>query len=145
MIEHSESFIDDMNWIGFDTDPVLDGIVEVEEVRVPNFLNEANKQLVRQEFSEKNRLVELELEQYFDDSITMDELRKYLEDNITNIYGQELKRLNAITPEMLVDSYLEYNEFEGVRSYMDFTQNIEDIILILREGGKRDLSMILKN
>lgn len=106
------------NSIGFDDD--LDN-VDVEESL--------------EEYRAVNSQVEAELEEYYDDDITQEELKAYLVDKITEIYGDKLDKCNILI-DSFVEGFLENNEFNGAESYRQLARSAEETITAIMSKMK---------
>lgn len=83
-----------------------------------------------EEYRTANAQVESELAQYYNDDITNEELKAYLISKISEIYGEKLEQCNILV-DSLVEGFLDINEFNGVESYRQLTQSIEESITII--------------
>lgn len=86
-----------------------------------------NEEEMLEEYRTANQQVEAELEQYYDDDITIEELRAYLTSKITEIYGKKMEECNLLA-DSVVDGFLDMNEFNGAESYRKLAQSIEESI-----------------
>lgn len=110
-IESQEEVKREANSVGFDNEKL--GIEDAE------------KSL--EEYRTANAQVESELEQYYDDDITVEELKAYLVSKVSDIYGEKLEQCNILV-DSFVEGFLDINEFNGVESYKQLTQSIEESI-----------------
>lgn len=83
-----------------------------------------------EEFRTANAQVESELAQYYYDDITIEELKAYLVSKISDIYGEKLAQCNILV-DSVVEGFLDINEFNGVESYRQLTQTIEESIITI--------------
>lgn len=100
-----------------------------------------NEEETLEEYRVANQQVETELEQYYDDDITIEELRAYLTSKITEIYGKKMEECNLLA-DSVVDGFLDMNEFNGAESYRKLAQSVEDSITTIskiqdKTKGKR--------
>lgn len=110
-IESQEDIKREANSVGFDDENL--GVEDTEESL--------------EEYRAANAQVESELEQYYDDDITVEELKAYLVSKVSDIYGEKLEQCNLLV-DSLVEGFLDINEFNGVESYRQLTQSIEESI-----------------
>ena len=110
-IESQEDIKREANSVGFDDKKL--GIEEEKETL--------------EEYRTANAQVESELAQYYDDDITNEELKAYLVSKISDIYGEKLEQCNILI-DSFVEGFLDINEFDGIESYRQLTQNIEESI-----------------
>jgi len=98
-----------------------------------------------EEYQKANLQVEAELEQYYDDEITYEELKAYLVSKITEIYGEKLTKCNVLV-DNFVEGFLENNEFSGVESYRQLARTTEetitDITSRMKDSKRKDESSI---
>ena len=91
-----------------------------------------------EEFREKNEQVAAEIEEYYDDSITDSELKAYLSEKLTSIYGDEFEQMATFPMSEYVEGYFkdvekgELEPFSGVNSYRELVTSIEDFLKIMR-------------
>lgn len=111
-IESKEDIKREANSVGFDDENL--GIEDENETL--------------EEYRTANEQVESELAQYYDDDITQEELKAYLVSKISDIYGEKLEQCNILV-DSLVEEFLDINEFNGVESYRQLTQTIEESLL----------------
>jgi len=124
--QSQEEIKKEANSIGFDDD---------------NFGIESEEETL-EEYRTANQQVEAELEQYYDDDITIEELRAYLTSKITEIYGKKMEECNLLAGSV-VDGFLDMNEFNGAESYRKLAQSIEESIMTIskiqdKAKGKRE-------
>ena len=94
------------------------------------------------EYRTANAQVESELAQYYDDDITQEELKAYLVSKILDIYGEKLAQCNILV-DSVIEGFLDINEFNGVESYRQLAQTIEDAIMtISKMQGSKDKGKI---
>ena len=123
--QSQEEIKKEANSIGFDDD---------------NFVIEDEEETL-EEYRTANQQVEAELAQYYDDDITIEELRAYLTSKITEIYGKKMAECNLLA-DSVVDGFLDMNEFTGAESYRQLAQSIEESIMTIsriqdKTKGKR--------
>ena len=112
---------------------------ELNRVGFENFDSEDCQQKVIQkiyisdEFAQLNSQVEAELEEYYGDSVSDDDLQAYLEEKVNQIYGVELKKHKLARVNDIVETFLANNDFEGAQSYRKLTNTLEETIQIMRE------------
>ena len=75
-----------------------------------------------------NAQVEAELEQYYNDEITPEELKAYLVSKITEIYGKRLNQCNVLI-DSFVEGFLNYYQFNGAESYRQLVRITEETII----------------
>lgn len=80
-----------------------------------------------EEYRAANTQVESELEQYYDDDITLEELKAYLVSKLTEIYGEKLNQCNVLIDDF-VEEFLNYYGFNGVESYKQLVSIAEETI-----------------
>ena len=107
-MKEDEDFLKEVESVGFDDDFEIDDISEEIDAGEPEIYE---KEDLHAEFLEKNREVELELEKYYDDSVTIDELQTYLEGKVSQIYGAELEKYQLASAGEIVETFLEYKNF----------------------------------
>lgn len=110
-VESQEDIKREADRVGFDDDNL--GIEDEEETL--------------EEYRAANTQVESELAQYYYDDITNEELKAYLVSKVSEIYGEKLEQCNILV-DSLVEGFLDINEFNGVESYRQLTQSIEEAI-----------------
>lgn len=110
-VQSQEEIKKESNSVGFDDD---------------NFSIEEESETL-EEYRSANQQVEAELAQYYDDDITIEELRTYLTSKITEIYGKKMEKCNLL-PDSVVDGFLDMNEFNGAESYKKLAQTVEESI-----------------
>ena len=110
--QSQEEIKKEANSIGFDDD---------------NFAIEDEEETL-EEYRTANQQVEAELAQYYDDDITIEELRAYLTSKVTEIYGKKMAECNLLA-DSFVDGFLDMNEFNGAESYRKLAQSIEESIM----------------
>lgn len=110
-VQSQEEIKKESNSVGFDDD---------------NFSIEEESETL-EEYRSANQQVEAELAQYYDDDITIEELRAYLTSKITEIYGKKMEKCNLL-PDSVVDGFLDMNEFNGAESYRKLAQTVEESI-----------------
>ena len=126
-LESQKDLEREANKIGFD-----DENIELED-------NEESLE----EFRNVNAQVESELSQYYDDDITIEELKAYLVSRISDIYGERLAQCNILV-DSVVEGFLDINEFNGVESYRQLTQTIEESIITISkmQRGKNKVKTV---
>ena len=126
-LESQKDLEREANKIGFD-----DENIELED-------NEESLE----EFRNANAQVESELSQYYDDDITIEELKAYLVSRISDIYGERLAQCNILV-DNVVEGFLDINEFNGVESYRQLTQTIEESIITISkmQRGKNKVKTV---
>lgn len=132
--EYQEELDREANSVGFEDEEYIELTGNIDKV---DSKLENDKNNIQQEFLAQNSQVENELSQYYDDSVTNDYLQAYLSEKLTSIYGKELSRLQVASASEMVEEFLKHNEFEGIESYRDLVQNIEDVIRIMRSNEEK--------
>ena len=89
-----------------------------------------------QKYRNANAQVEYELEQYYDDEITLEELKAYLITKITEIYGEKLNQCNVLI-DIFVEEFLNYYQFNGVESYRQLVRITEETIIDMTNKMKK--------
>lgn len=89
-----------------------------------------------------NSEVKVELEKFYDESVSIDSLQTYLEEKISAIYGSELEKYQLASSREIVETFLENNYFEGASSYQQLTEVIEDTLKIMHSNEKKALKRI---
>ena len=138
-----QEIIAEENEVGFDNeyeDDVYEDI-DQETYEGEEEVYEDNQKGTQDEYDTLNLQVEAELEEYYDDDITIEELRAYLTSKITEIYGKKMKECNLL-PDSVVDGFLDMNEFNGAESYRKLAQSVEESITTIskmqdKTKGKR--------
>lgn len=114
--------------IGFDDEIDFAGIVDLNE-----------------EYRTANAHVESELEQYYNDEITPEELKAYLVSKITEIYGEKLNQCNVLI-DKFVEGFLNYYQFNGAESYRQLVKITEETITDItnRMGTSKNAEELLE-
>lgn len=127
------------NEIGFDNEyeDIDEGYEDIEQETYEGEeeIYEDNQDSIRNKYNTLNLQVESELAQYYDDDITNEELKAYLGSKISEIYGEKLEQCNLLA-DSIIEGFLDINEFDGVKSYRQLTQLIEESIS--RINGMQD-------
>jgi len=114
------------NKVGFDD---IDDVIDTKDTK--------EEKSISDEFANKNARVESELSQYFTYDISDDVLQAYLTSKISEIYGEELQHYNLAKASEMVEAFMNSNEFDGIESYRDLTQSIEDTLSIMRTNEQK--------
>jgi len=117
------------NKVGFD-DVDIEDVLDEKETKTEKPISE--------EFKAKNAVVESEINQYYNYDISDKDMQAYLTSKITEIYGEQLQHYNLASASEMVDAFMQSNEFDGVKSYRDLTQSIEDTISIMRTNEQKN-------
>lgn len=129
-----QEILADGNEIGFDNEyediDAIDGYEDIDQgtYEGEEEVYEDNRNGTQDEYDTLNLQVESELAQYYDDDITNEELKAYLVSKISEIYGDRLEQCNLLADSM-VEGFLDINEFDGVESYRQLIQSIEESIM----------------
>lgn len=139
--KEDKEFQEELERVGFEDS------FESEKTEVFSIKDEAHAiqevdENIHNKFYHLNREAELELEEFYDDSISNDSLQRYLEEKISAIYGRELGKYQLASAKEIVETFLENNYFEGVRSYQQLTEAIEDTLKIMHDNEKKALKRI---
>lgn len=116
------------NKVGFDDVDIEDVLDEKEpEIEKP----------ISEEFKAKNAIVESEINQYYNYDISDKDMQAYITSKIAEIYGEQLQHYNLASASEMVEAFMQSNEFDGVGSYRDLTQSIEETISIMRTNEQK--------